>query len=124
MSDVITVFLEDCPGRLAAIKDAVTRADSEDLRAGAHGLKGIAANLSATGLFEAAEVLERIAAQSRMAAAEAGWRQVSVEASNVIDVLRGRPAPGPAPGRVPLPGDLVAVAAGGRVSEPGGGLTS
>ena len=94
MTDVIAVFLEDCPARLAAIKDAVTRQHAEDLRAEAHGLKGIAANLSATGLFEATQVLERIGAESRMAAAEAAWRQVSVEASHVIDVLRDRPAPG------------------------------
>ena len=56
-------------------------------------MKGIAANLSATGLFEAAQVLERIGAESRMAAAEAAWRQLSVEASHVIDVLRDRTAP-------------------------------
>jgi CheY-like chemotaxis protein len=99
MTDVIAVFLEDCPARLAAIKDAVTRQHAVDLRSEAHGLKGIAANLSATGLFEAAQVLERIGAESRMNAAEAAWRQVSVEASHVIDVLRDRPAAG----RVPLP---------------------
>jgi two-component system sensor histidine kinase/response regulator len=94
MTDVIAVFLEDCPARLAAIKDAVNRRHAEDLRAEAHGLKGIAANLSATGLFEATQVLERIGAESRMAAAEGAWRQLSVEASHVIDVLRERLAPG------------------------------
>jgi two-component system sensor histidine kinase/response regulator len=99
MTDVIAVFLEDCPARLAAIKDAVNRRHAEDLRAEAHLLKGIAANLSATALFEAAQVLERVGAESRMGAAEAAWRRVSVEASNVIDVLRDRPASG----RVPLP---------------------
>jgi signal transduction histidine kinase/CheY-like chemotaxis protein len=99
MTDVIAVFLEDCPARLAAIKDAVTRQHAVDLRSEAHGLKGIAANLSATRLFEAAQVLERIGAESRMNAAEAAWRQLSVEASHVIDVLRDRPAPA----REPLP---------------------
>jgi two-component system sensor histidine kinase/response regulator len=99
MTDVIAVFLEDCPARLAAIKDAVARRHAEDLRAEAHALKGIAANLSATGLFDAAQVLERIGAESRMLAAEGAWRQVSVEASNVIDLLRDRPVPA----GVPLP---------------------
>jgi hypothetical protein len=33
-------------------------------------------------------VLERIGAESRMDAAEAAWRQLSVEATNIIDVLR------------------------------------
>jgi two-component system sensor histidine kinase/response regulator len=99
MTDVIAIFLEDCPARLAAIKDAVTRRHAGDLRSEAHGLKGIAANLSATGLFEAAQVLERIGAECRMIAAEAAWRQLSVEASHVIDLLRDRPVPA----RVPLP---------------------
>jgi signal transduction histidine kinase/CheY-like chemotaxis protein len=88
MTDVIRVFLEDLPIRLAAIKDAVTGRNAVDLRAAAHALKGAAANLSAGGLFEAASVLERVGAEGRMDAAEAAWRRLSVEASNVIDVLR------------------------------------
>ena len=62
--------------------------NADALRAAAHALKGSAGNLSAGGLFEAARVLERIGAESRMDAAEAAWRQLSVEATNVIDVLR------------------------------------
>ena len=88
MTEVIRLFLEDLPVRLAAIKEAVTGRNAEALRAAAHALKGAAGNLSAGGLFEAARVLERIGAESRMDAAEAAWRQLSVEASNVIDVLR------------------------------------
>jgi hypothetical protein len=33
-------------------------------------------------------VLERIGAESRMDAAEAGWRLLSMEAASIIDVLR------------------------------------
>jgi HPt (histidine-containing phosphotransfer) domain-containing protein len=76
------------PVRLAAIKEAVTGRNAVGLRAAAHALKGAAANLSAGGLFEAANVLERLGAESRMDAAEAAWRPLSVEASHVIDVLR------------------------------------
>jgi len=88
MTDVIRVFLEDLPVRLAEIREAVTNRDAVGLRAAAHALKGAAANLSAGGLFEAAKVLERVGAESRMDAAEAAWRPLSVEASHVIDVLR------------------------------------
>jgi two-component system sensor histidine kinase/response regulator len=88
MIDVIHVFLEDLPVRLAAIKDAVTARDADALRAAAHALKGAAGNLSAGGLFDVACVLERIGAESRMDAAEGAWRQLSVEATNVVDVLR------------------------------------
>jgi two-component system, sensor histidine kinase and response regulator len=91
MTDVIRLFLEDLPMRLAAIKEAMTSRDAVALRAAAHALKGAAGNLSACGLFEAARALERVAAESRMDAAEGAWRQLSVEASNVIDVLGRRP---------------------------------
>ena len=89
MTEVIRLFLEDLPVRLAAIKDAVT--GRERRRPSARRpmrSRASAGNLSAGGLFEAARVLERIGAESHMDAAEAAWRQLSVEASNVIDVLR------------------------------------
>jgi two-component system, sensor histidine kinase and response regulator len=88
MTGVIRVFLEDLPVRMAAIHDAVASRDAGALSAAAHALKGAAANLSAGGLVEAARVLERIAEESHMDAAEAAWRQLSVEASHVIDQLR------------------------------------
>jgi len=88
MTDVIRVFLEDLPMRLSAIKSAVTARNAEELRTAAHALKGAAGNLSAGGLFEASRVLERVGTESRMDAAEAAWRQLSIEASIIIDVLR------------------------------------
>jgi CheY-like chemotaxis protein/HPt (histidine-containing phosphotransfer) domain-containing protein len=97
MTDVIRVFLEDLPDRLAAIKNAINTRNAKELCAAAHALKGAAGNLSAGGLFQAASVLERVAAESRMDAAEAAWRQLSVEASNIIDVLRRRSPPADEP---------------------------
>ena len=93
MTEVIRVFLRDCPTRLAAISSAVSARDAEALRAAAHALKGAAGNLSATRLFAAADVLERIGVASRMDAAEGAWRQLSVEASQLMDLLRGTTLP-------------------------------
>jgi HPt (histidine-containing phosphotransfer) domain-containing protein len=93
LSDVIGVFLHDCPTHLAAISDAVTTRNPDALRAAAHALKGAAGNLSATRLCAAADVLERIGAASRMDAAEGAWRQLSVESSQLMDVLRGMTLP-------------------------------
>ncbi len=87
MTDVVRVFLDDLPGRLAAIHAAVTGRNAEALRAAAHALKGAAANLSAGRLSEAARVLERAGADSRMDAAETAWPQFSFEASAVSDAL-------------------------------------
>jgi signal transduction histidine kinase/DNA-binding response OmpR family regulator/HPt (histidine-containing phosphotransfer) domain-containing protein len=88
MTDVIRIFLEDLPARLAEIREAVNSRNADALRAAAHALKGSAGNLSAGGVFEAARVLERIGAESRMDAAEAAWRRLSVETTNIVDVLR------------------------------------
>jgi HPt (histidine-containing phosphotransfer) domain-containing protein len=91
MAEVIRLFLDDCPTRLAAIADAVGREHAVDLRAAAHALKGAAANLSALNLVQTLDVLERVAAESHMNAAEGAWRQVAVAASLVVDTLRRHP---------------------------------
>jgi signal transduction histidine kinase/CheY-like chemotaxis protein/HPt (histidine-containing phosphotransfer) domain-containing protein len=89
LSEVSRLFLEDCPARLAAIKAAVDARDAAAIRTSAHALKGAAGNLSARGLFDATRTLERIGAESRLDAAEAGWRRVAMEAAHVMDALRG-----------------------------------
>jgi CheY-like chemotaxis protein len=86
--DVVALFLEDCPVRLAAIKAAVDARDGDAIRKTAHTLKGAAGNLAAGGLFEAARVLERLGAESRFDAAEGAWRRLAAEASAVLDQLR------------------------------------
>jgi two-component system, sensor histidine kinase and response regulator len=86
--DVVRVFLDDCPLRLAAIKAAVDSRNPELIRTTAHALKGAAANLSAQGLFEAAAMLERLGVEGRLEPAGAAWRQLSIEATSVIDMLR------------------------------------
>jgi two-component system sensor histidine kinase/response regulator len=87
-AEVIRLFLEDCPVRLAAIKAAVDRDDADQIRLTAHALKGAAGNMSATRLFEATAALERIGAEGRIQAARAGWRRLSAEAAIAMDALR------------------------------------
>ena len=86
--DVVRLFLDDCPVRLAAIKAAVNSANAEQIRTTAHALRGAAANLSAQGLTDAARTLERLGAENRLEPTEAAWRQLFTEATKVIDTLR------------------------------------
>ena len=65
---------------------------ADALRAAAHALKGVAGNSSAGALFQSASVLEGIGAESHVDDAETAWKQLSVEASLVIDELRRRAA--------------------------------
>jgi signal transduction histidine kinase/CheY-like chemotaxis protein len=88
LSEVIQLFLVDCPLRLAAIKAAVEARNAEALCREAHGLKGAAGNLSAVSLFETAEILEELGREHRFDAAEAAWRKLSDEATHVLDALR------------------------------------
>ena len=75
------------PVHLAAIRAAVTGRQADALQAAAHTLKEAAASLSAGGLLDASCALEFLAAESRMDDTEAAWRQLSDQASKVIDVL-------------------------------------
>jgi signal transduction histidine kinase/CheY-like chemotaxis protein len=93
-TEVVRLFLEDCPVRLAAIKDAVDRNDGEMIRQMAHALKGAAGNLSAVGLFEAAGTLERLGAEGRLEATHGAWRLLSAEAALAMDTLRQFQSPG------------------------------
>jgi signal transduction histidine kinase/CheY-like chemotaxis protein len=88
MSDVIKIFLEECPKQLGAIRNAVEQKNPQLIRTTAHALKGAAGNLGANGLFEASGMVERIGAESRLDAADAAWRRLSAEAANVVEALR------------------------------------
>jgi CheY-like chemotaxis protein/HPt (histidine-containing phosphotransfer) domain-containing protein len=88
LSEVIQLFLADCPLRLAAMKTALDTRDAEAIAREAHQLKGAAANLSVIGLFETAAILEQLGTESRFDAAEAAWRRLSDEAAYALDALR------------------------------------
>ena len=92
MEEVLRLFREDVPTRLAAIRGAVESRDAQAIRATAHALKGAAGNLSAIGVFDAADALERVGAESRMDAAEGAWRVLAAEAAGFLDLLQARGA--------------------------------
>jgi HPt (histidine-containing phosphotransfer) domain-containing protein len=88
LADVVQLFLDDCPKRLAAISAAVEQRDAEAIRTSAHALKGAAGTIAAAAVFEAAQTLERIGAEKRLDAAEAARRVLAREAANLMDTLR------------------------------------
>jgi HPt (histidine-containing phosphotransfer) domain-containing protein len=87
-ADVIRLFLEECPRRLAEIKAAIDQRDAGSLRTAARMLKGAATNLSAGRLFHLAETLERIGAEARLDAAPAAWILLDIEAAQTMEALR------------------------------------
>jgi CheY-like chemotaxis protein len=91
LHQVITLFLNDCPARLQALRVAVERGDAEEIRFGAHALRGSAGNLSAEGLLEAARVLERIGAERRIDDAAPALQRLLHQAAAVITHLETMP---------------------------------
>ena len=88
MRQVVRLFLEDCPGRLSAIRSAIVANDAARLRDAAHALRGAAGTLSAGGVVDAALVLERMGTENRMGAADAGWKVLSAEAADLAAALQ------------------------------------
>jgi HPt (histidine-containing phosphotransfer) domain-containing protein len=66
---ILQMFIEDCPERVAAIKRAVERGDANGLQTAAHTLKGSAGYLAAAFVVEAAVELERIGREGRLSEA-------------------------------------------------------
>ena len=69
--EILQMFIEDCPQRLAAIRSAVDKGDANGLRTAAHTLKGSAGYLAAAFVVEAAAELEGLGRQGQLAAAPA-----------------------------------------------------
>jgi signal transduction histidine kinase/DNA-binding response OmpR family regulator len=88
MVELIDLFLDDLPTRLAAIHQAIVEQQAQALQAAAHDLKGAAATVSTDALAHAAEELEQLGAAGDFTAVAAASDRLSVAAHATIDVLR------------------------------------
>jgi signal transduction histidine kinase/ActR/RegA family two-component response regulator len=86
--DAIHGFLQECPAKLASIKAAVDRRDPDSVRAPAQYLKQAASHLAAPALYNAAQTVETLGAEHRVEALQGAWRQLSMDAAQVMDMLR------------------------------------
>lgn len=62
VAEVIQLFLDDCPVRMAALATAIDARDAATVRRAAHAIKGGASNFFASGVVKAAAALEMLAA--------------------------------------------------------------
>ena len=65
LTELLEIFLEDCPLRMQALKDAAAAADSRRLGDAAHTLKGALRVLGATGAADRALELETLGRSGR-----------------------------------------------------------
>jgi two-component system, sensor histidine kinase and response regulator len=85
---VVDLFVEECPGWLAAIVSAVEAADPERIRVTAHSLKGAAANLSAHDVAAAAARVELLGRDGNLPACTIACAELSAECNRLLGALR------------------------------------
>jgi CheY-like chemotaxis protein len=76
LKELVGLFLDECPQRMAEIREALTRRDATKLRHAAHTLKGSVGNFGAREAFEGARQLETIAQEQDWEHAEEAWAKL------------------------------------------------
>jgi len=87
-SELCDIFLDDAPKRLAAIRRALDAGDGPGLRAAAHAFKGAAGVFDATGIVDAARMLEQMGEQARLEGADAVYYQLEIFSRLLLDEIR------------------------------------
>ncbi len=96
--EVLTLFAEDAPARLAALEQAFAANDVARLRRAAHAIKGSAATIGAVILSAAALDLERAAADESAAAFAGGMQRLRQAHTTLEAALHSRLEPSTAQG--------------------------
>ena len=87
-SEIIQMFLEDCPTRVAQIRAAVDAGNAAALVSSAHALKGSAAYLSASIVRARAADLERLGRDSNLTAARAALALLDAAVAQLLPELK------------------------------------
>jgi HPt (histidine-containing phosphotransfer) domain-containing protein len=87
LTEIVNLFLEDCPKLMVDIEMAVRRGDSPELARAAHSLKGSVSNFAAKDAHEAALRLEMIGRQGDLARAEEALMSLAGEIERLKPAL-------------------------------------
>ena len=85
--EIITLFLDDLPGQLRAVRATLDAGDHDGVRRAAHALKGAASNFHAAPVVNAASKLEQMASIGELSDGEPAWTTLSAEATQLATVL-------------------------------------
>ncbi|MDR3620676.1 MAG: PAS domain S-box protein [Paludisphaera borealis] len=89
MSELAGLFLEECPKRMAEIREAIIRRDAVRLQHAAHTLKGSVGNFGAGEAFEATVRLELIGSEQNWDHAERAWAALDEAVGRLNSALAG-----------------------------------
>jgi HPt (histidine-containing phosphotransfer) domain-containing protein len=87
LREIAQLFIEDCPRRLAALREALARRDAAALESAAHLLKGSAGYIGASRMFAAADEVEILARRGEVASVDTGCARLERETLRLVRVL-------------------------------------
>ena len=87
-AEIIQMFLEDCPGRVADIRAAISKGDALELVSSAHSLKGSASYMAASIVRGHAADLERFGRENNLDAAPAALADLDAAVTVLLAELR------------------------------------
>ena len=87
-SEIVQMFLEDCPARVAEIRAAIAEGDATRLVAAAHSLKGSAAYMSAPVVRGHSGELERIGRDGQLEDAPAAFAALDAAVAELLPELQ------------------------------------
>ena len=93
LTELIDLFLDDAPARIAAVRNATRGGDAGALRRAAHALKGSAANQGAVRLATISADLEHVGQRGTVDGAAAVGRELEREYDRVVTALRAERQP-------------------------------
>jgi len=87
VTELVTLFLEDLPGRIARARAAALAGDASALGAAAHAIRSSSAQLGAANLAAACDAVEKAAEKCDMESAASSVADVEAEARSLTDWL-------------------------------------
>jgi HPt (histidine-containing phosphotransfer) domain-containing protein len=88
VAELVLLFVEHTPPKIAAIKDGVAQGDAGAVKRAAHSLKGSSANVGAFGMQQVCEKIEHAAANGDLAPARELLPLLESEVSVVVEALQ------------------------------------
>jgi HPt (histidine-containing phosphotransfer) domain-containing protein len=87
LREMIGIFLEECPGWLAAVRKALASGDPNKVKEAAHRLKGSVAHLGAAGALAAALQLETMGREGCLSEADKVGARLEKEMERLTGAL-------------------------------------
>jgi HPt (histidine-containing phosphotransfer) domain-containing protein len=88
LAEISRLFVDDAPGHLKRIREALDSGDADSLRRSSHALKGAAANFEASAVVDSARSLEDMGRRGDLSGGETAWASIQLETDRLIETLR------------------------------------